>query len=245
MPMQEKKDIELETFKDWKKSQSKSDFQKLYTSMKPLIYGAAKSAAYGSNIPEIAHRVYAAQAFLDALRTFDPKGGAALQTHVYGNVSKKVKRLNYEYQNLGKIPEPRAILVGRFQNELANKHNELGREPSAAEMSDHMGIPLKHITGLMKEIRKDLAIDRTSGTDEFSFSEQGKDEEFLSYLYYELTPEEKVVYEYMTGSYGRPKLERHGKLDIGAVVKNSGMSENKVKNLHLTIREKYRKIMKV
>ena len=230
-------------FDKWKKSQSKEDFQDIYNSMRPLIHDAAKKAAFGSNLPESSHRIYAAQAFLDSLRTFDPKSGAALQTHVYGSVQNKVKRLNYEYQNLGNMPEPRSVMVGRYQNEFENLKANFGREPSSAEMADHMMIPLKQIVNMQKELRKDLAME--AGTDEVAYSEGTKEEEFLNYLYYELGPEEKVVYEYITGHMGKPKLsKKNNKIDYTAIAKKMNMSESKVRILHNNIRAKYRKVLK-
>ena len=241
--MDNRKQNELDIFNRWKKTQNKEDFQQLYGSMKNMIYDAAKKASYNSNLPESAHRVYAAQAFLDSLRTYDPKGGSALQSHVYGSVHNKVKRLNYEYQNMGKMSEQRAVVVGRFQNEYESLKSQLGREPSAAEMADHMSLPLKQITVLQKELRKDLSMGE--GTDEVAYAEGTEEEEFLAYLYYELTPEEKVVYEYITGHYGRPKLVRgNNRIDFAGIAQRMGVSESKVRTLHNSIRAKYKKVLK-
>jgi DNA-directed RNA polymerase specialized sigma subunit len=238
-----RKQDELTIFQKWQKSQSKEDFQQLYGSMKNMIHTAAQKAAYGSNLPESAHRIYAAQAFLDSLRTFDPKSGAALQTHVYGSVHNKVKRLNYEYQNMGKMPEPRAVMVGKFQSEFETMKAQLGREPSAAEMADHMMLPIKQVSNLQKELRKDLAME--SGTDEVAYEEGTKEEEFLSYIYFELNSEEKVVYEYITGHYGRPRLVKaNNKIDFTSIAQRMGVSESKVRTLHNSIRAKYKKALK-
>jgi DNA-directed RNA polymerase specialized sigma subunit len=238
-----KKADELTIFNNWKKSQSKSDFQQLYSSMKPLIYDAAKKAAFGSNIPESAHRIYAAQAFLDSLKTFKPDSGAALQTHIYGSVHNKVKRLNYEYQNMGKIPENRAVMIGRFQNEFEHLRNDLGREPSTAEVSDHMNLPTKYVINLQKEIRKDLSM--SGGLEEYAFEEGTKEEEMATYIYYELDSEEKVVYEYLTGHFGKPRLvKKNGVIDFAMIAQRMGVSESKVRAIHNRIRAKYKKAIK-
>lgn len=240
--MDNRKQNELDLFNKWKKTQSKEDFQSLYGSMKNMIHVAAQKAAYGSNLPESAHRVYAAQAFLDSLRTFDPKNGV-LQTHVYGSVQNKVKRLNYEYQNMGKMSEQRAVIVGRFQNEMENLKSELGREASSAEIADHMSLPIKQVTVLQRELRKDLALG--AGTDEVSYEEGTKEEEFLNYIYYELNNEEKVVYEYITGHFGKPRLVRkNNKIDFTSIAQRMGVSESKVRTLHNSIRSKYKKALR-
>lgn len=241
--MDNKKVNELDMFNKWKKSQSKEHFQDIYNSMRPLIHEAAKKAAYGSNLPESAHRIYAAQAFADALKTFNPASGAALGTHIYGSVQNKVKRLNYEYQNLGKMSEQRSVVVGRFQNEFEGLKADLGREPSSAELADHMMLPLKQVVMMQKELRKDLSME--AGTDEVASEEETKEEEFLNYLYYELGPEEKVVYEYITGHFGKPKLaKKNNKIDYAAIAQRMGVSESKVRILHNQIRSKYKKVLR-
>lgn len=230
-------------FNRWKVSQSKEHFQDIYNSMRPLIHDAAKKAAYGSNLPESAHRIYAAQAFMDALKTFNPASGAALGTHIYGSVQNKVKRLNYEYQNLGKMSEQRSVVVGRFQNEFESLKANLGREPSSAELADHMMLPMKQVVMMQKELRKDLAME--AGTEEVAHAEGSKEEEFLSYIYYELNPEEKVVYEYITGHFGKPKLaKKSNKIDYASIAQRMGVSESKVRILHNSIRAKYNKALK-
>ena len=235
--MDNKKQQELDLFHKFKDTGETRYFQKLYNSMKPLIVDASRKSAYGSNLPESAHKIYTANIFLEALKTYNPKSGAALGTHVYNAVQNKSKRLNYEYSNLGSIPEPRAIKIGLYQNEVANLHNELGREPSAAEIADRMSMGIREVTRLRKEITKDLAIDE--GTEEIAFAEGTKEEEILSHLYYDLNAEERVVYEYITGKYGKPKLVKNGKPDVKNISGRSGMSEKKVRLLLGHIKRKF------
>jgi DNA-directed RNA polymerase specialized sigma subunit len=238
-----RKENELALFQKWKKSQDPAHFQELYGSMKNLIYDAARKASFGSNLPESAHRIYAAQNFLEALKTYNPNSGAALQTHVYGSVHQKAKRLNYLYQNLGSIPEPRAQMIGLYQNEHSNLHDELGREPSAAELADRMGVGLSQITTIRKELRKDLALGE--GTDEVVFAEGSRDEELLHNLYFDLAPEEKNVYEYMFGKFGKPRLvKKNNKLDFDKVAKNMGVSSSKVRTIYGSIRKKLEKAIR-
>lgn len=235
----EKQTDELYHFKQWQKTQNPQHFQALYKSMKPLLETAASKAAVGSNIPKPAHQLFAAQNFYDSLRTYDPNKGVALQTHVYGTVHQKAKRLNYLYQNLGQIPEPRAIQVGRFQTEYGNLTEELGREPSAAEIADRMAISIKDVERLQTEIRKDFSL---SGLEEQLVAETPREEEILSYLYYELSNEEKVVYDYIFGKHGKQRLvKRNGKIDFDGIASRTGFSTSKVRSLFVNIRNKFEK----
>lgn len=233
---------ELELLQQWRKTEHPKYFQELYTSMKPLLYDAARKAAYGSNIPESAHRIYAAQTFLDALRTFKPEKGT-LQTHVYGAVHQKAKRLNYMYQNVGQMPEPRAMQVGLYQNEHSNMKGELGRDPSHSELADRLGWSVKDVMHIQKEVRKDLAIGE--GTDETAFSEGSLDLETLNHLYFDLTPEEKTVYDYVFGKQGKAKaVKANNRIDFERIGRSSGYSSSKARIIWGRIKAKFERAVK-
>lgn len=237
-----KKKDELSLYHDWKNNQSVSAFQKLYASMKPLLHTAAKKASYGSNIPMSAHQMWAAQNFYDALRTFKPSSEAALGTHVYNAVHQKAKRLNYLYQNLGHIPEPRAMQIGLYQNIHDNLKGELGREPSAAEVADTLGWGLKDVNKIQTEIKKDLALDVT--TEDKGYFESSVDEEILDYVYYELGPEEQLIYDYVFGKNGKPKMVKvNNRVDFDGIAKRVGFSSSKVRALWTKVRLKVQKAL--
>lgn len=211
--------------------------------MKPLLYDAAKKASYGSNVPESAHRIYAAQNFLDALRTFKPGAGAALQTHVYGAVHQKAKRLNYLFQNLAHIPEPRAMQVGLYQTEHANLTDSLGRAPTPEELASRLGWGMKDVAHIQREVHKDLAM--AEGVEEQITFEGSADEETLDSLYFELSPEEQVVFDYVFGKHGKPKLMKANKrVDYNEVAMRAGFSSSKARAIVGRIAGKLEKALK-
>lgn len=237
-----KKQQEIDLYHDWKKNQTVGSFQKLYTSMKPLLFEAAKKASYGSNIPMSAHQVWAAQNFQDALRTYKPTSGTALQSHVYNAVHQKAKRLNYLYQNLSHTPEPRAMQIGLYQNIYENMKEDLSREPSAAEIADKLGWGLKDVNKIQTEIKKDLALDYT--TEDKGFFESSIDEEILEYVYYDLNPEEQLVYDYVFGKNGKRKMIKlNNKIDFEGISREVGFSASKVRALWTKVRLKVEKAL--
>jgi DNA-directed RNA polymerase specialized sigma subunit len=237
-----RKTDEQDMYRDWSKNQSVSAFQNLYTSMKPLLFDAARKAAYGSNIPESAHQIWAAQNFHDALRTFKPDTGTALQTHVYNAVHQKAKRLNYLYQNMGHIPEPRLAQVGLYQNIYENMKATMGREPSQAEIADKLGWGLKDVTKIQKELTKDLALDL--GAEEHGVFESSIDEEILDYVYYELNSEEQLMYDYVFGKHGKPKMVKpNGKVNFEGIAQKAGFSSSKARALWTKVRMKVQKAL--
>lgn len=237
-----RKSDELDLYHSWSETKSTNAFQKLYTSMKPLLYDAARKASYGSNIPESAHQIWAAQNFYDALRTYKPSAGTALQTHVYNAVHQKAKRLNYLYQNMGHIPEPRLAQVGLYQNVYENMKASSGREPSQAEIADKLGWGLKDVTKIQKELTKDLALDL--GAEEHGVFESSIDEEILDYVYYELNSEEQLMYDYVFGKHGKPKMVKPtGKIDFDRISQRAGFSSSKARALWTKVRMKVQKAL--
>lgn len=237
-----RKGNELDLYKQWKQTGSTSAFQQLYTSMKPLMYEAAKRASYGSNVPQTAHQIWAAQSFYDALRTYKPTEGTALQSHVYNAVSNKANRLNYIYQNLGHIPEPRAMKIGLYQNIYENLKAERGREPSTGEIADKLQWGIKDVSKIQKELQKDYAISLDSEGQKFF--ESSLDEEILDYVYYELTPEEQLVYDYVFGKNGKPKMVKaNKKVDFEGIARKAGFSASKARALWTKVRLKVEKAL--
>ena len=232
------KQHEVETFAKWQKTNDPAQFRALYSSMKPLIYDAAKKASYGSNLPESAHRAWAAQSFYDALRTFKPGGGASLQTHVYGAVHQKAKRLNYMYQNLAYIPEPRSMQIGVYQNESSNLRESLGRDPTASEIAARLSWSIKDVERIQKEIHKDLAMEE--GTEEMGVFEGPETEEVLEQLYDDLTLEEQQVYDHVFGKHGKPKATKaNNKIDYDRIARSTGYSASKARTIVNKIKVKF------
>jgi len=241
--VKERKTDELALYNSWQQTGSVSAFQNLYTSMKPLLYDAARKAAYGSNIPESAHQIWAAQNFYDALRTYKPTAGAALQTHVYNAVHQKAKRLNYTYQNLGKMTEPRAAQVGLYQSEYENMKAELSREPSAAELADRLGWSIQNVTLIQKEIQQDLSL--TQGLEDQAFNESSIERGIIDDIYYDLSGEEQAIYDYIFGEHGKPRMiKANGKIDFEGIGRRSGFSASKARAIFVRIRDKTQKAFK-
>jgi DNA-directed RNA polymerase specialized sigma subunit len=224
-------------FEKWKETSDPRYFQGLYQSMKPMLHKAAEKASYGSNIPQAAHEIWAAQSMLNALNTYKPDAASSLQTHVYGAVHQKAKRLNYMYQNLGQVSESRAIQVGNYQNAVQVLKERLGRAPSNAEISDYLDMNLKDVERLSKEIHKDLSL---TGLEEAVINITPREEELLALLYYDLTREEQLVYDLIFGKHGRSRhVKTNQRVDFAKVSKEAGFSVSKVRTLWKSVAKKF------
>ena len=55
------------------------------------------------------------------------------------NYLPKVRRLNYKYQNMARLPENLHLQYTDFQNTISHLENTLNREPTDDEIAKHMG----------------------------------------------------------------------------------------------------------
>lgn len=229
------KQKELEAWQRWSQNKNPEDFKFLLESFKPFMYSMGRRYFQTTSLPKSAVEADMIQHFHRALETYDPNKGAQLNTHI-GNHLQHTGRYLRTYQNIGKIPEPRARQIGMFQAREAVLNDTLGRPPSAIELSDDLGLDLKEVELLRKEVRKDILIDPTTeGLGEIA-SRSPKAVEQLRFLHMELSPEQQNVLEHTYGLYGQHQVENNKEL-----AKLLGMTEQKVRAVKRQIARRYEK----
>ncbi len=158
-----------------------------------------------STLPDAVIETELATRALDAFERYDPSKGAKINTWIDSNLQ-GIYRWTLDHQNLGRIPSHRHAFIGTFQTAQNELEQRLGRPPSAAEIADEMATDLMTVEKLQKELRKDIRL-----TDEVAVNLAGDQidsdfERILDLIYYELSPDEQLVYEYWFGRKGKQKL---------------------------------------
>jgi len=201
------KENELSLWKDWKQG-SKVAQNKLIKSLDPLLQSQINRYQH-PNIPRSALEAEARKLALEAFKTYDPSK-YQLGTHVT-NHQKHLQRYVLTYVNIGKIPENRALAVGKFQKIKQNLMEDLGREPNLVELSDALQWSPKEVERMELELRKDLTISPQAGEGDDFFEDilynTDTSAELSTFVYFELGPEDKLIYEYSLGKYGKPVLD--------------------------------------
>jgi len=226
---QELKAQELSIWKDWKKSQDPKKLGQLLDSIHPIILSTMKKFE-SVPLPPSSINAEAKKQAIQAFKTYDPKAGASLGTHVY-NYMQKVNRFVYEHQNIGRIPEHRIMKIGTFQAVKDDLRNKFGREPSAMELSDELSWSLQEVERMERELKREIPESSIQDVD-FSFTATTDAQKILNYIYYELSPQEKVVFEYLTGWAGKPKLTED------EIALRVGLTRERVKKLKAKIAAK-------
>jgi len=153
-----------------------------------------------------------------------------------------------KYQNVGKIPETRAQMIGLFQNRLAHLREQLGREPSNAELADDMKASMAEVAELSRtmqkltpktietlrgEVRRDLLAEAPGGEAQMGSSPLL---DHLIFLHGSLSAEQQVVLEHTFGGFGKPLID--DPVQLSPVI---GMSPQKIRALRKQIASKVMK----
>ena len=141
-----------------------------------------------------------------AFDSYNPKSGAALATHVTNHL-KPLSRIVYTYQNTARIPENTAMRISAYNTAVENLKAFTGREPTTDELHQELGWSATDIARVRDYNRRDLV--ESGPTVEGSFFNNNDDDEsdlVLAGVYAELLPEEKTLFELITGFNGRPAM---------------------------------------
>jgi DNA-directed RNA polymerase specialized sigma subunit len=223
---------ELEMWKRWNDGgKQQKDLQPLLRSFRPMILAKVNQYAHKVRIPPSAIDLNFQLEFVNALHAYDPDKGS-LGTYVFQYLSKG-KRWITENQNIGRIPENRIYKIRRYQNIVNELTEDLGREPSQREVADTLGWSLKEVDRMDSELRNDLI---SQGFEEDPFAlVPSKTEEVLKLFKYELTGDQRKVYEYLTG-YGKPRVT-----STSEIAQKLGLKDYQVSRIKSQIEAKLRK----
>lgn len=193
------KSRDIELWRAWNKSRSAVDLQALLNQMLPIINNMV-----GKWAPSLSRSLLEAEAkrlAVGAFKDFDPNKGVALSTFLTARLQ-KLSRIVYSNQNAARLSETRAVLFHTYQTAMNALRETHGREPSVDELADH----------LAWSPRKVEQFQRQAGRKEFIESEEHPDyvndaeDHYADYLYHDLTPLQKKIWEYTTGYGGSPQL---------------------------------------
>lgn len=225
-----KQDLQLWT--QWKESgEDPGHLRPLLQNLRGTIRSQSNRWAGKVDLPPAAvHAEFNKQA-LNALRTFNPNKGANVSTWVNTNL-KKAQRWVTTYQNPARVLEGRVYKIGQFDNAVASLDDQLGREPTTQELSEYLKWGEAEVSRMQSEKRRALY----SGASETGYDPTviapSRESEIFNMIRPELSPEEMLVYEHLSGYGGKPQLK------AGQIAKKFGMSPTKVSRLKKAIARK-------
>lgn len=221
----------------WKADPSPQNADNLLKTIQPVIQKGLKSYARGSQAsPTLLTQ--AKLTALNSLKRYDPMQ-SKLQTYLLYQLQ-SLQRAAAKEERIISVPE-QLLLDSKHLYDTTNLlRDELGREPSDAELSDHLGISTKRIK-YVRSLRQPIASSTfaaRSGDDEESLFDpavQSRDrgDAWLEFVYHDLDPTNQVIMEHALGLHGHKPLNnkeiaRKLRISEGAVSQRKAIIQSKI-----------------
>ena len=162
-------------------------------------------------------------------RRFEVKAGTRFRTFLESNL-RGLNRYAHENKNVLHFPENKRLLISKYKTAVESLTNQLGRTPADWQVADELGWSVPEITKFKAKMsQRELA---ASGLENLVGSKQedeavvSRKQEAAEFLYYSLTNEEKMVYDYALGRHGKMKLRTDGE-----IAKVTGLNPSKVNRI--------------
>lgn len=209
----------------WQKDPKPENMATLLTAANPVLDSALKSYAQGN--PSL--RGQAKKMAVGAFKTFDPKKGVKLRTHLLTQLQplQRIARKNF---NVTQMPERVSMDLYRLNQAHEEFKSKFSREPSDQELADKTNLSTLRITRLRAQSRSERS---ESGLTEVN--EEGEEEMrhpgvetkdphaiWMEYVHHDLSPLDQKILEWRTGYNNQPILP------VGEVAKKLNLSAGAV-----------------
>lgn len=227
---------EIEMWRKWKEGgQKPEDLKPLLKSFAPLIRSKASVYSGKIRIPPSAIELTFKKEFVNALKSYDPSKGGSLGTYVYRYLD-KAKRWIVENQNTGRIPENRVYKITQYRRAVSELSEELGDRPTNKQLAERLNWSEAEVGRMEKEDRVDL-VSQVFEEDPNTIT-PSKTMEVLKLFKYELTGNQRAVYEHLMG-FGRPQIT-----STGDIAKALDLKDYQVSRIKLQIKAKMERHLK-
>lgn len=184
----ERRNKDAALYDQWNATKSPQHLGALMEQLSPLIYKEVQHTS--GSLPRAALSSAAKRWTIKAIETYDPTKGAALSTHVTSYL-RKVRRMNYKFQNAVMLPEDKHRQFESFRHARETLTEQLSREPTDEELASHVGWSKPQVIKFKKSLYDDLTESGEKHPVEFV---QSTDNAFLmEYLNHTLSPDEKFI----------------------------------------------------
>jgi DNA-directed RNA polymerase specialized sigma subunit len=229
----------------WQKKPTKKNLGVLLKRFDP-VFNAKVSTWKATAVPAAAFKADLQKNAITAFETYDPNRGAKLRTHV-NNMLKRSLRFNSKYQNMAFIPEEKAALISPVQQARDQLHQEFGKKPTNKSVANYLN---QNPDMLPKRVRGRMSSRLVKTVDAYQIADipgeafesdpvpraMSFEQETLDLLRPALKGDERVVYDYMFGAHGKPKVPK-----TGEIAKRMGKSPSQISRLKRRIEATYKK----
>jgi DNA-directed RNA polymerase specialized sigma subunit len=189
----------------WHGNQRPEAMTQLLDAARPVIDRAL--SAYAGGDKALTGR--AKRLAIDAFKSFDPKRGAKLRTHLYIRLQPLQRAYTRRTAPLA-IPERVQLDLLRLQQTERAMRDELNRDPADDELAERLKLSKKriaHVRAFSKGILSEGQLRSPEGEPiQFGTQQHTPDDIWVEYVHHDLSPIDKKIFEWKTGIYGKKVL---------------------------------------
>lgn len=193
-PSRKERDIEL--WKAWKAAPGPSTLKPLMAALDPVIQSEVNR--WAANAPRYALEQRGRQLTLEALQTYDPSRGAALNTHVTHRL-RKLSREVYSHADPVRLPENKQLMVISLNRAAKELEAETGLPPSTTELAGHLGWSPSKVKSVRAQSIDSYVESQDSGAGLFVEAEREADDPRVTFYVMGLNPQDRIIFEHVTG----------------------------------------------
>lgn len=192
----------------WKLDPSPTNTSSLLTAVNPVLTSALRT--YGSQQSPTLHSRAKIMA-LDAIGRYDPSK-AKLRTHLMFQLQ-GLRRHSAREQQILAMPEQVGLDLSHLREAENYLRDQLGRDPSDRELSDHTNLSMKRLAYIRKSrpsyAEGGLQRSTDEGEDIYSPAIQEKNnvKQWHEFVYHDLAPVDQLIMEHTLGLHNKPVLQ--------------------------------------
>lgn len=228
------RELQASAYTSWEKTKNKRAMSNLVRTFGKLIN--SEVGRYQGTLSRPVLLSFAKKYATDAVKSFDPKTGNQLSTHIV-NQLQRLHRLNYRNVQGLKSSEDVQAKMNTFFQVRADLTEELGREPNSEEISEKMGVPAKFVRKMNSHIR--LEKDPGDVQTTYISMDNADEKEVADYLYFELPSIHKKIFEHKTGYMGSQIMSNV------AIAKKLKLSPVRITQIGKSISDRFTKHMEL
>ena len=193
-------------YEAWKSNQTPETNLSFLNTISPIVQKGVQM--YGGDSPLAASR--GRLLALDAAKSYDPKR-SRLQSHILNHMQ-GLRRITQQQSRVISVPERVLMENQKLQNQHQELADELGRDPTDAELSDKMGISMSRLAKI-RSYRPGMTSGQVEAVDPLTGGVAGRlpghqaaQNLWTEIVYQDLNPLDQKIMELSLGMRGNKKL---------------------------------------
>jgi DNA-directed RNA polymerase specialized sigma subunit len=219
-----------ELVKRWQQKRDRAALDELRRATRPLVQSQVNKYRANS-VPQLVLEAKADQILVESADSYKFGRGATFRTHLFTNL-KRLNRFSAARSNIATVPEARAQKITVYQRAYEELRAQKHRPPTSDELADYLNWSPSDILTMQRSLRRDIISSQLPAPARMDV-EEARRRQLIENIWFELTPDEKLVFDYITGSHGRRQLSQGQD-----IAKATGFSQSKVSQLRTSIAHK-------